>query len=305
MVDCYLLEVEVYIRSTWHYPLFTGKLVKSILIDAEPRLKPVFERAAGPEPKLIHITPLYEANGGKVRCVYSKARRVGAKWRVEPVRVAGRYRFYVGMVESWGYSFDLVYNAVLNSSGRHVFSNHLFEVEVISGRTVDVESLALTTVRALVRGDQDSGESAKLRVVFASPTLLRDPFRRAKYKSLIPTPVNIFSTPLYTYLYLTGSLNQKNLYTLAILIHRLLSEAHTVHDTVRKTWVYYEPRKIIPTLTGYVNLHLNQDYYEWYSKKYDLEELLTESLKITQTLGTGTSRAAGFGHITLEAIRKD
>jgi len=56
--SAYLLEVEVLIRSGWRAPLFTGKLVKSILIDANPRLKEAFEKSSGSEPKLIHITPL-------------------------------------------------------------------------------------------------------------------------------------------------------------------------------------------------------------------------------------------------------
>jgi len=301
MYSAYLLEVEVLIRSGWRAPLFTGKLVKSLLIDANPRLKEAFEKSSGSEPKLVHITPLYESVDGKVRCVYSQARWNGAGWEARWVRIDGRYWFYIGLVEAGtrpGPGAEDIFRAVADIGGRHVFSGHAFDVELLRSTSIDVASVA----RGLVQGLK--GGRGVLRVVFSSPTLLRDPFRSSRFKSLVPVPANIFSTPLYTLLYLSGRLSQRGLRALSILMHRLFSEAHTLYDTTRKAWVYYERGKNpIPAVTGYVNLHLNQEYYEKYSSKYQLGELLEEVFKTMTALGTGTSRAAGFGHTALSTAQ--
>ncbi|MEM1606480.1 MAG: hypothetical protein QXW41_09570 [Fervidicoccaceae archaeon] len=69
-------------------------------------------------------------------------------------------------------------------------------------------------------------KTGKIRVVFASPTLLRDPFRAGKYKSLTPSPMNIFSTPVYVNLYAEGRLRWGLLVKTLLVIHRLLSEPY-------------------------------------------------------------------------------
>jgi len=303
-VENYLFKAEIYVESSWNAPLFTGKLVKSLLIDSDPQLKPIFEKTRGVEPKLIHITPLYREVNGKVRCVYSSVdydEERGVVRGVDRVRVHGRYHFYVGFLERErdGHpylSFDRIYNTLLNINGKHVFGKTLFNVELVSLQTIDVEDVSATLVKKLFG---NAGRS-KLRVVFSSPTLLRDPFRTAKHKSLVPTPINVFSTPIYILLYLTGRLTQRNLYKHVIILHRLFNETHSMYETVKKRWIMYEPgKKPIPVITNYVNYYFNTAYYERYSKAYNLEELLSKTFKLALTLGIGTSRATGFGHIVL------
>jgi len=300
MVDYHLLEVEVFIESNWrNKPLFTGKLVKSLLIDADPGLKQFFEKTSGSAPKLLHISPLYQDIGGRIRCIYSQVKRVNVsseqRWVAIPLQISGKYRFYLGLADHGGLDFDKVFNAIMNMPGRHIFSNHVFHVEVVSARIIDVSR----RVQSIAHDFTSS--SSRLRVVFGSPTLLRDPFRAAKHKSLIPTPVNVFSTSIFIYLYLGGRLTRRSYYNLLISMHRIFNEAHTIHDTVRKVWMLYEHGKNpIPAITGYVNYHLNKEYYEMYKTRLDLSVLIEEVLKIMATLGTGTSRATGFGHVFLE-----
>jgi len=323
VIEGYLFEVEAFIRSGWNAPLFTGKLVKSLLIDANPRLKPLFQKISGAEPKLIHITPLYRNDNGKITCVYSRVVKSNQSRRTErkeekekinvgKVRVNGRYKFYIGFIEAEGIGwFDSIYNTVLNVSGRHVFSNHLFEVDLVSLKTIDVNQYATSFIQDILKqGEKTEGKARrKIKIVFSSPTLLRDPFRSAKHKSLIPTPTCVFSTPIYTYLYLTGRLTLRNFYNLTVFTHRVFNEAHTIYDTTRRVWVLYEQGKNpIPAIAGYVNYHLNQTYYEKYKARFDITTFLEEIFKIMTALGTGTSRATGFGHILLrisEAIEKD
>jgi len=306
-VEGHLFRAEIHVESGWNAPLFTGKLVKSLLIDSDPQLKPLFEKIQGVAPKLIHITPLYREVNGKVKCVYSNVdydEEKGVIRGVEKVRVSGRYHFYVGFLERANeagtqLTFDRIYNALLNISGRHPFGRTTFSVELVSAETIDVDYTTVLLVKRLLK---NPGRS-KLRVVFSSPTLLRDPFRTAKHKSLVPTPSNVFSTPIFILLYLAGRLTQRSLYRNIIILHRLFNETHSLYNTVRKRWIIYESgKKPIPVITNYVNYYFNIAYYEQYSKIYDLEDFLKKTFKLTLILGTGTSRATGFGHTMLQTL---
>lgn len=232
------------------------------------------------------MTPLYLEHG-KIKTIH----------RVGEVKAGGRYSFYVGFAETEvvdSPSFDAVYNALLNTTGRHKFGDLVLDVELVSLESIDV----LQQGRETVTGLKSTG---KIRVVFASPTLLRDPFRAGKHKSLIPTPLNIFSTPLYVNLYLSGELSQRVYLTRLIILHRLLNEPHSVHKTTRVVKIRYDASKNpIPTLIGYVNLYLNSSYYDHYTRRnINVDAMLEETLATMLALGTGTSRATGFGHVTV------
>ncbi|MEM1925013.1 MAG: CRISPR system precrRNA processing endoribonuclease RAMP protein Cas6 [Pyrobaculum sp.] len=267
---------------------FTGKLVKSMLIGGNLKLKPFFEKASGGSPKLIHITPLYieKVENGKPRtkCIHS----------LRYVNGSSKYSFYVGFIETTtavSPTYNDVYNAILNLSGRKRFGTSVFNVELISVESIDV-------VREAKKAVSDLARFGKIRVVFASPTLLRDPFRIGKHKSLTPTPMNVFSTPVYVNLYLTGKLKQKNLIRTLIILHRLLNEPYSIHKTIKVIRLKYEEDKNpIPALIGYINLYLNKHYLDLYTVKgMNTEALLEETFTTALTLGIGTSRATGFGH---------
>jgi len=296
----YLLSVNIYLGTTINDILFTGKLVKSLLIDANPKLKEVFVKTRGIQPKLIHVTPLYKING-KTKCLYSYASINVKNEVVKKHRIMlenGEYKFYIGFIEDeikGSVKFDTIYNTLLNINGLHKFKKYSIKVDVTSIDVVDVHVHVKNIVENFLRS------KGKIRIIFSSPTLLRDPLRTSKQKSLIPTPMNIFSTPVYITSYLTGKLRKRSIMKTLILLHRLLNEPYSIYNTVKVKWVIYdETKQPIPTLVGYVNLHLNETYYENYSKKYNIRELLEETLTIISTLGTGTSRATGFGHIIIQ-----
>lgn len=262
---------------------FTGKLVKSLIIDANPKLKVFFEKSSGNAPKLIHVTPLYTETS-KVKCVHN----------IAGVHAGERYSFYVGFIETQTInspSFDDVYRALIDISGHHAFRDKMVDVELVSINTVDVDSEASSIVPNLVRG-------GKMRVIFSSPTLLRDPLKNSKYKSLTPTPLNIFSTPVYVNLYLSGRYRRSLFVKTLITLHRVLNEPYSVYRTAKIIKIRYDENKNpIPALIGYVNLFLNRDYYGRYiAKGLDIDTLLEETLLTMLTVGTGTSRATGFGH---------
>ena len=311
-LNYYLLEVTIHIDGNWSGVLFTGKLVKSLLIDANPKLKSLFKKSSGPPPKLIHITPLYTIEEGNIRessrnmvrskCIYSYAQIDTIKGRIKKVyevRISrGLYKFYIGFVEtpitSASPTFDTIYNTLLNISGTHKFKQRKLDVELVSLNVLDVIAHTLKIINNTIT-------NGKLKLIFSSPTLLRDPLRTAKHKSLIPVPINIFSTPAYIDLYLIGKLRRKGLINRLILLHRLLNEPYSIYNTTSVKWILYDTdKKPIPTLIGYVNLYLNRTYYEKYNRKYDIDELLQRTIATILTLGTGTSRAVGFGHILIK-----
>jgi len=298
----HLIEVGVEIRSDWKKPLFTGKLVKSILIDTEPSLKKFFEKKNGEAPKLVHITPLYKINGDKIECVYSRviSNKNGVPV-VNPVRINGLYRFYIGFLDGdleGSLSHDMIFKTLINISGKIIFKNHMFKVELISVREIDVERISKEAVRNLLK-------NSMIKMIFSSPTLLKDPFREGKHKSLIPTPMNVFSVPASIYLYAYGKYSKKNLLQMLKILHRVINETHSLigdgtnRGTIEKIFVQYEEKKNpIPSIIGYANYRINQRHLEQYQKKIEIEKLLEDITKIILTLGTGTSRATGFGHIT-------
>jgi len=291
-----LFEVKIFIESDFNGILFTGKLVKSLLIDANPKLKPLFRKERGALPKLIHITPLYREKDKK--CIYSWAELDEKKRvrRVHKVSLNGFYSFYLGFIETQHndlLTFDNVYNAILNISGKHKFKKNIINVEFLSAQQYDIPLYARQVIKDLLR-------KRKAKIVFSSPTLLRDPIRTSKYKSLVPNPINVFSTPIYIYLYLRGSLRTKLFKTMCTMLHRIFNETYSLYKTTKIRWIIYnENKNPIPTIIGYVNFYLNEDYYERYNRMINLETYLQKILEIIMTLGTGTSRATGFGHILI------
>jgi CRISPR/Cas system endoribonuclease Cas6 (RAMP superfamily) len=298
-MELYLIKTTVKINSKWNAPLFTGKLVKSFLIDTNPRFKELFRKIRGVEPKLIHITPLYELNGGKVRCLYSSVEfdNNHKVKRLSKVSINGIYNFYIGFADGLSYSylnFDDVYNTLLNISGTHKFSNYDFAVELVSVNVINVEEIASNVTHNLFKKNI-------MRVIFSSPTMFRDPFRNHKYKSLVPTPLNVFSTPLYIYLTLTGKLSRKNYFKTLIKIHKLLNETHVIMykrnygTSIEIRYVCYDDNKILPAVIGYANYRLNNMVKD--EQVSNMERIIYELVRLMTSLGTGTSRASGFGHV--------
>ena len=304
ILEKYLLAVDVYLDTYINDVLFTGKLVKSLLIDANPRLKEIFTKSSSIAPKLIHVSPLYQEVNEKVKCLYSYIveDRNGQR-RIEKTAIrTGAYRFYIGFVECsapWCLGFNEVYNTLLDITGIHKFSNHSIRAELVSMSVVDVATHARSVVKELLAG------SGKIRVVFSSPTLLRDPLRTSKHKSLVPTPINILSTPTYILHYLTGTLRARSVMKTLLILHRLLNEPYSYIKTAEIRHVVYDKGKNpIPALIGYINLYLNKAYYEHYSKTYEVEKLLENVFTTMLALGTGTSRATGFGHTIVKTAKE-
>lgn len=276
--------------------LFTGKLVKTIVIKALPELSTVFQPSTSETPKLIHVSPLYTAVEGGIKCLYSSVEcgKGVAKCDGEPSKVLlnGDYWFYIGFSRRVLRPERLM-EAVNEMNGCFTFMDQRVCVTVSEVEYVDPAVASTTVARnALNKG--------KLKVVFSSPTLLRDPFKRTKHKSLVPTVLNVFSTPVYLMLSDQEAYSLKKYRRQLLILHKLFNESYTALKTVRLKWVKYK-QKPEPAITGYINLYLNPDYLQYYGRHINMEKYLGEIMAYMATLGVGVGRATGFGHVFLKA----
>jgi len=293
-MSLYLLRVEGVFQGYQGF-VFTGKIVKSLLINAMPSLSDLFKPTPGTAPKLIHVSPLYTAVDGRTRCIYSYVECSGnpsivkCSGPLKPVVLDGRYFFYIGVHESVVKPVELLealagFTGCYEYAGRRVCS----EIDRVDAWNMVEHGLKLA---------EEALASGGLKIVFSSPTLLRDPLRTSgKYRSLIPTPFNVFAVPVFIKQYTKGVYTPRRHRAELTILHRLLNETYTALKTVKTKWIKYG-KTPEPSIVGYVNYVVNKKYYEEASAKIDVKTTLGEALAYALTLGVGSGRATGFGHI--------
>lgn len=289
-----ILRVKLLVRGFYGH-LFSGKLVKTILIRKVPELADLFKPTVGSAPKLVHVSPLFKISSSGVECIYSYVKChsevVKCSGPVIPVKLDGLYDFYFGFTNSV-LSLTKGVEAVLGIDECFEFMGQEVCVATREVEYIDAKTLAREIASKVI-------ESGKVKIVFASPTMLRDPLRRSKYKSFSPTPFNLFSTPIYAIQYITGQYSPRRLRLHLMILHRILNETYSIYKTTRVKWVLYGKRPE-PAIVGYINYYLNKDYLEQYSKVLNINEYLAEVFAATMTLGIGAGRTAGFGHVFIE-----
>ncbi|MCX8199830.1 MAG: CRISPR system precrRNA processing endoribonuclease RAMP protein Cas6 [Sulfolobales archaeon] len=290
-----VLRTKSLVRG-FHGYLFSGKLVKTIVVRRLPELAELFKPTAGSAPKLIHVSPLFKRSSGGVKCIYSYAmcnnsEVIKCSKPITPIELNGSYDFYMGFTDSV-LSLVKAIEALSSIDECFEFMKQEVCVTVQEVEYIDARALAREIVNRVI-------EVGRVKVVFASPTMLRDPLRRSKYKSFSPTPFNVFSTPTYILQYISGGYSPRRLRLHLTILHRLLNETYSITGTTRVKWILYG-RSPEPTLVGYVNYHLNKDYVEQYSRVLSINEYLTEVFAASIALGVGVGRTAGFGHVFIE-----
>jgi len=198
-----IIRAEIILGDTIIIKDYTAKLVKSILINGNPRLKEIFSRGKDMPPKPIHITPLYIVKEGnkKLQAVYTKLIPRGSTAKppslskLKPVRIeAGKkYFFYIGT------SMSLLNDVLIGLSnvGEYTFGKSTVYIDSLSYEIhyIDVDKES-ERIASLTEGQREGVTSIK--VTFESPTLLKDPLvimRRKKKKLLLPLPEAMLSAP--------------------------------------------------------------------------------------------------------------
>ncbi|MEM0240973.1 MAG: CRISPR system precrRNA processing endoribonuclease RAMP protein Cas6 [Candidatus Nezhaarchaeales archaeon] len=293
-----LLNVLTEIKSDFRGYVFTGKLVKTILIKAIPQLEHYFKPSS--EPKLIHISPLYKGTQDKKKCIYSYVQCKNSGYTIkcegEPVLVHlnGSFYFYLGFHSSIVKIHDVV-QALVDYAECFDFMNKRVCVRVLGVEFPNVHELGLNVAKKAL-------ESGAIKVVFSSPTMLRDPLRTSgKFKTLLPSPFNVFATPVYTILFSKGLCSVRRLRTELLRLHRLFNETYSVLGGLKIRWVYYSKRPE-PALIGYVNYRVNYEYLDFLKQGLNVEEWLGEVFAYTLALGVGAGRATGFGHVEIKPL---
>ena len=295
------IEVSLKTATTIRIPVYTAKLVKTLLINGNPELEALFSKEKTFPPKPFHITPLYKGVRALYPHVVAKGRDARPPTKVfKPVVVkAGEeYIFYIGC------TLDLLKD-ILSSlmvidefefKGEKVVVSHLsYRVQEVDVKR-EVEALTNSFLHA-----------KKLKVTFLSPSLFKDPLvlmRKKKKKLLLPLPEAVLSVPLLMTLISRG-IYRTSLYLRAIrYLKSVLDIPYTVLKTVNLVWYVYDNNPL-PALIGYVIYFVDYEMLNhvqmMMSMKYGLDflELFAKAMVLAQVYGVGDGRTAGFGHVSI------
>jgi len=243
---------------------YTAKLVKSLLINSNPLLEEIFTRREGPKP--IHITPLYtykqnEKTGEKqMEPVYTRYIPTGSTSkppginRIKPIELkAGReYFFYIGTNAS------LLNLVLLGLSNVDRFD---FGSETVAINRLDFEVKYIDIEREAERIESilESSSNGYLKIVFESPTLLKDPLAIARWKKkklFFPLPEAVFSTPFYMALLDTGRYKTSLFKKCMVYVKSAFDIPYTALKTINLVWYIYDA-KPLPALIGYTKYYID------------------------------------------------
>jgi len=320
-----LINVQVIFRKSIYIKDYTAKLVKTLLINGNPKLEEVFSKGKDLPPKPIHITPLYttliakdDSKGinkkklqeEKKKAIYTKLIPIRSTAKppslnkLKPVRIeAGKkYFFYIGT------SMSLLNDVLIGLSnvGEYTFGKSTVYIDSLSYeiRYIDVDKES-ERIASLMEGQGEGVTSIK--ITFESPTLLKDPLvimRRKKKKLLLPLPEAILSTPLLMVLIDKGRLRRSIFLKCMRYIKSVFDIPYTALKTVNLVWYVYD-NEVLPAIIGYVKYFIDdQVLYRAHSilkMKYGLDfiEALSRAIILAQVYGVGDGRAAGFGHVSV------
>lgn len=255
---------------------FTGKFVKSLLIEANPAFKDVFENPSYPTPKPIRITPLLQGEE-KFPKISAYPKVFNDKGTIRPIEIKGDYYFLIGI------------NSGLNRE-LHVAIANLFAGIDFKYGDFDVFVKATGYEQTDV---QFSSNFKTLYIKFISPSLFKDPFSRIAglkdgfLNRFAPIPPFIFSVNAYELF--------REKYTKTIVrLGYAFYESFNNLGTVKRVWYSYDG-KILPGVVGYA---------KFFRREKMKGEVLNDLMKIlthAQIMGVGTSRANGFGYAVIEA----
>lgn len=263
-------------------PPFSGKVVKSLLIKANPLLGKVFGRDGAYTPKPIHITPLgYIDDNGSPRFLWKTPDKKGAV----AVRAGYTYFFRLGFDETIE---SMVFEALHSLDGVELFNTKWY----VSG--LEAETVKLPTRSPGLRLD----DATAVKVMLRTPNTPLDPYKKTMYKRFLPLPSIMFA---YNAGEITRILQRGPDYWRVLdLLNLVLTETHHVWDTVKKIHYLYDDKKP-PALIGYIKYMVNQHPL----KENPALKLLVENiLEHATIMGTGTSRANGLGHVEIKVEKQ-
>ncbi len=264
-------------------PPFTGKAVKSMLIKANPSLTMIFESEMNPKP--IRISTMARSDDGVVHYLW----KIAGKNNSISMRLAMGERawFYVGFTGDVSHA---IIDALNNIDGITLFGVRWRLVEY------SMETYWLPTDNPPPEFRIDDAQAVKVEI--RTPALLLDPYKESVYRRFLPLPGIVFS-------YNVGDLLRmkrgRDYILMVDSITMAMNETYSILNTV-KAVKYVYGQKILPGLIGYAKYMIDKNILEQYQGlKLFIENLLIHA----HVMGIGTSRANGFGHVTIKVIPEE
>jgi len=304
-----VIKVQVDFKQDIIVKDYTAKLVKSILIMGNPKLKEIFSKGKDLPPKPIHITPLYVESEHGIKAVYTKMIPKGSTARPPKfdelkstkIKAEKKYFFYIGI------SLSLLKDVLLGLSniGRFQFGKEIVDIDSIG---YEIEYIDMEKESERVRKVLETEAGKSLKITFMSPTLLKDPLtimRKKKKKLLLPLPEAIFCIPFFMILLDKGRLRRSIFLRCMRYVKSVFDIPYTALKTVNLAWYVYN-NEVLPAMVGYVKYFIDKEVLRHaqhiMEMKYGLDfiELLSKVIVLAQVYGVGDGRATGFGHISIE-----
>ncbi len=258
-------------------PAFTGKFVKSLLIEANPKIKTIFESRIQPKP--ISISTLYRIVNGK-RIYLWKIAGKNTRFQAKP---GVRYYFEIGFSED---VLTIVNDTILNIDGVKLLDAKWYLVEV----EFEIHKLPVKEEGFLNKYSIEGKKSVKIE--FRTPALLLDPYKKTRVKRFLPLPGIVFSYNIGELLRLGRG---KEYFGSIILVNSILNETYHILNTVKPILYVYEGKEL-PGLTGFAKYMIDHELVKATDSKLFLENILLHA----SIMGVGTSRANGFGNVTIK-----
>jgi len=310
-----IIKVSIAFEQDLFVKDYTAKLVKSLLITGNPKLEEIFAKTRGFPPKPIHLTPLFTHKIDRkkqrkyIEAVYTKyiSDKPTAKPpnvdELKPVRIEANreYFFYIGA------NIKLTNDILLGLSNvnKFVFGK---EIVSISQLNYEIEYINVEKEAEEIRSILETSNKGCMRVIFNTPTLLKDPLviaRRKKKKLLLPLPEAILSSSFLMMLIDMGRMRRAFFVRCMRYIKSIFDIPYTALKTANLVWYVYNG-ELLPALIGYVKYYIDNQVLQLVQKiveakyKLDFTNLLSKSIILAQVYGAGDGRATGFGHISIK-----
>ncbi|HIQ10471.1 MAG TPA: CRISPR system precrRNA processing endoribonuclease RAMP protein Cas6 [Pyrodictium sp.] len=266
------------------YNDYTAKLLKTLLIKANPRLEQYFQPQRGAPPKPIHITALF-VEDTKTRALYPHTLNPQKPPKLVTLEAGKPYTAYLGARQE---TIEELGKALAILAGGIEIQHHN---EPVAIRLVEISQTAhLDTTNPPTIIDR---KTIAIKAVWATPTIPANPWNReTKHRPLLPAPSYIFAVNALE----LSQGNQRKYEKLIKIVEKVLQPTYAALKTTKITWYKYE-KKLLPALIGYTKYMINQNITQQEIEQANL--ILAHAM----IMGAGTGRAAGFGHVKIQVFR--
>lgn len=268
-----ILALRFYMESTDFVYNYTGKISKAIVLTEAPELEYLFKPVKGFF-KLLRISPPIEGE----RAVVPVYKTSNSGLVLKPIMLRGDYLIEVGIASD---AVDMLYKKLRQAEG--VKTRIKFENSVI---TYILNSVSIHEPRIIING-------ATFTIRTISPVLLPNPLTPTQHvRRFTTSPGVLLWVP---HMIFKGALSHSHVNAEKALVEleACLSEHYSTWHKV--VFINFDGNRE-PVLTArakYIMIRKDEDYRK-------CKETLEKTLTIARIFGIGSSRANGFGSITIK-----